>query len=88
MKDFSSKKSQDYSSTRFMLFYADDVVEKTREIKNQIMFLKPTNDGQSCAIEYDESKLGDEKFKRDLREKQGIFFDVNVSPESPRKSNI
>lgn len=51
-----------------MLFYADDVVEKSRELKNQIMFLKPSNDGQSCAVEYDESKLGDEKFKRHLRE--------------------
>ena len=71
-----------------MLFYSDDVVEKSRELKNKIMFLKPTNDGQSCAVQYDQTKLGDENFKRDLRENQGIFFNVNVSPESPRKSNI
>ena len=38
-----------------------------------------------CIIEMDDNKLDDEDFRRSLREDQGIYFDVNVFPSSPRK---
>lgn len=68
-----------------MLFYADDVIQNTKKLKNEIGYYMPNSDGTSCAYEIDHSVLENPIFKRDLRENQGIFFDLSVSPNSPMK---
>lgn len=45
----------------------------------------PNSDGTSCAYEIDHSVFENPTFRRDLRENQGIFFDLSISPNSPMK---
>jgi hypothetical protein len=68
-----------------MLFYADDLVEQSLKVRNQIRHMQPNSDGLSCAVQYDNGQLMDEKFKQTLRENEGIYFDINISPNSPVK---
>ena len=85
---FTRKNEQDndkYSGTRFMLFYADDVIQNTKKLKNEIGYYMPNSDGTSCAYQIDHSVLENPTFRRDLRENQGIFFDLSISPNSPMK---
>mmetsp|Transcript_22990 Transcript_22990/g.35511 ORF Transcript_22990/g.35511 Transcript_22990/m.35511 type:complete len:84 (+) Transcript_22990:658-909(+) len=74
-----------FGKLRLILFYADDVVEKIYKMKSEFFYIKPAEDGENCCHAFDSIKLSNEKFKQELREKEGIFFDVNVSPSSPRK---
>jgi hypothetical protein len=46
-----------------MLIYADDLIEKTFKVKNQIRHIKPRSDGLSTAVHYDDGRLKDERFK-------------------------
>ena len=66
-----------------MLFYADDVIQNTKKLKNEIGYYMPNSDGASCAYEIDDTVFENPLFRRDLRENKGIFFDLNVSPNSP-----
>lgn len=52
-------------------------------LKNKLCSKLPNPDGDYI---YEVSKkLENEEFKRTLREQQGIYFDVNVYPSSPKK---
>ena len=46
-----------YSSTRLMLFYSDDVIEKTNKMKSTLGNYMPNQDGISCSFEFDQAKL-------------------------------
>jgi len=54
-------------------------------MKSEFCFIRPSEDGTNSCFAFDTIKLTNEKFKQELREKEGIFFDVSVSPNSPRK---
>ena len=75
-----------YGMMRLVLYYADDVVEKTLRMKSQFCYIKPVQD--KCRHSVDSVILSNEVFKQRLREKEGIFFDLNVSPSSPSKQNL
>lgn len=51
-----------------MLFYADDVIQNTKKLKNEIGYYMPNSDGTSCAYQIDHSVLENPTFRRDLRE--------------------
>ena len=42
-----------HSSTRLMLFYSDDVIEKANRMKSQLGNYMPNQDGRSCFFEFD-----------------------------------
>lgn len=48
-----TKPKDQFSSTRFMLFYEDDIIQKTNKLKKEIGFYIPNTDGTSCAYELD-----------------------------------
>lgn len=58
---------------RYTLFYADDIVQVGLQCKSEVRYKKIMGEQ-------------DPQFMRKLRETQGIFFEIDVGPESPRKS--
>ena len=55
-------------------------------VKREIMYCKPQMDGDNAYYEIDSDKMDNEYFKQNLRTNKGIFFNLNVSPASPRKA--
>ena len=83
-KKIENKKQLKSATTRFILYYADDNVEKSMRVKNQIRNINTGSRNSTCEIHYP-GLLKSEQFKQTLREREGIFFDLNISPSSPRK---
>ena len=83
IKKKEDKKLNKQATTRLMLYYADEHIEKSMRVKNQIRHIKPRQGGSSCEIQFD-NLLYNEKFKQSLRETEGLFFDF-ISPHSPPK---
>ena len=55
-------------------------------MKSEIRCQMPLEDGEtSCYIEFKNDQMDEEKFKKTLREEQGIYFNVNILPSSPNK---
>ena len=63
-----------------MLFYADEVVQDALTAKKLVQNQYMTGD-------LTQRKLS-ESFKQQLRENQGIFFDINVSPRKRNNFNM
>jgi len=80
-------KNDEYGKLRVILYYADDIIEKINKTRSEFCYIKPTVDGTNCCLAFDTVKLNNEKFKQKLREKEGIFFDMNISPNSPKKAS-
>ena len=66
-------------TTRYSLFFADDVVQESIQTKSKVKY--QLADGKD-----NEGNL-DENFKIGLRQ-EGIYFDIDVTPNSPRKRNM
>ena len=49
-RKLEEKKQLKSATTRFMLYYADDQIEKSMRVKNQIRHIKPRQNGLSCEI--------------------------------------
>ena len=64
----------EWTFVRYELYYADDVVVHGIKTKSEFMH-------RQLADKIDLS------FEKDLREKEGIFFNIDVRPTSPRKDN-
>ena len=65
----------EWTSVRYELYYADDIVAHGLKTKSELMHRTLAD------------KL-DQNFERDLREKDGFFFSLDVRPTSPRKNDI
>lgn len=74
------------SQIRYTLIYSDDALQNVLNVKRELMYCKPENDGGNAYYEVDNNKMGNEFFKQKLRSEKGIFFNFNVSPSSPRKA--
>lgn len=70
---------EEYLELRYILFYADDVVQDAltakKLVQNQYMIGDPAQNNKLC-----------EQFKKELRENQGIYFDINISPRKKNNS--
>jgi hypothetical protein len=74
---------EEYMQTRYVLFYADDIVQQGIQTKSQVQY------HQLLGENFDNSQVRlDEDFKQELRQEMGIFFDIDVRPTSPRKRGI
>lgn len=69
----------------YNLIYSDDVLHDHMNVKREIMYCKPQIDGDNAYYEIDSDKMDNEYFKQNLRTNKGIFFNLNVTPASPRK---
>lgn len=76
----------DKSKIRYTLIYCDDTLQNVLNVKRELMYCKPENDGRNAYYEVDNNKMGNEFFKQKLRSEKGIYFNFNVSPNSPRKA--